>query len=220
MVGEPPSARVMRLGGIAWVLGPVQFVVVTTVEALLLISQGYSYSFLTNTISNLGDPSLFPYPYYWMLNLSAIALGILVLAGLPAFHAQRPTGNLGAAAAILLALTGIGAIGVGIFNEHLDYSIHISMATLAFVSGGFVLLVMGVAALRSPTWRGWALGSLVGAGVTAVALGFFAQNTEWLLGHGGWERLVVAPAVIWLILAGVKLFRAGSPVFTAEPGAA
>lgn len=213
------SPRTVRIGGIAWVVGPLQFLVLTTLEALLLLSQGYSYSFLTNTISNLGDPSLFPFPYYWMLNASAIALGALVLVGLPAFRAYRPSGAAGTVASVLLLLTAIGAIGVGVFNEHLDYSIHISMATLAFVSEGLVLLVVGIAAFWDPGWKGWAIPSLVGAGVTAVALVFFAMNTQWLLGHGGWERLVVLPSVIWVILVGVKLLRTRpSSIPAARPG--
>lgn len=201
------SPRTVRIGAICWIVGPVQFVLVTTVEAVLLMRQGYSYSFLDNTISNLGDPSLFPSPYYWMLNLSAIALGILLLAGVPAFSSRRPTGGLGGAAVVLLVLAGAGAIGVGIFNEHLDYPVHIAMASLAFISDGLVLLVVGVAALRDPRWRGWAAPSLVGTAVTAVGLGFFGSNTTWLLGHGGWERLIVVAPILWVLAVGIALLR-------------
>ncbi len=205
MAASDGSERTVRIGAIAWVVGPLQFVVVTTIEAILLMGQGYWYSFFTNTISNLGDPSLFPFPYYWMLNLSAIALGALILVGLPAFSARRPQGPSGRVAVVLLVLTGVGAIGVGIFNEHLNYPIHISLATLAFVSEGLVLLVVGIGAFRDAGWHGWTIPSLVGAAITAVALGFFGSETTWLLGHGGWERLIVVAPVVWVIAVGVKL---------------
>lgn len=203
-----PSTRTRWVGGVAWIVGPLAFGVATTVEALLLRAHGYPYSFLTNTISNLGDPSLYPYPYYWMLNLSAIALGLLVFLGVPAFSARRPHGPLGMGAVVLLVLTGVGAIGVGIFNEHLNYPVHITVAALAFISGGLTLLAVGIAGLVDVRWRPWAVPSLIGAAVTTVALVAFGINTTWLLGHGGWERLIVAAPILWVIAQGISfLYR-------------
>lgn len=198
-----------RRGAIALILGPVQFAIVTIAESLILIGQGHSYSFLYNTISNLGDPSLVAYPYYWMLNLSAIALGALLLVGLWAFAPSVPRGRLGRVGTVTFALVGIGAIGVGIFNEHLNYPIHISSATQAFGAGGLTLLFIGVACAGDPRWRGWEIPSIAGALVTAVALVLFGLNTNWLIGHGGWERLVVAPSLVWIIAVGIKVLRDG-----------
>lgn len=200
-----------RWAGALWILGPAVFVAATTAEALWLNASGYSYSFLNNTISNLGDPSLYPAPYYWMLNVSLIALGLLVLGGIPAFRSVRPRGSWGAASLVLLPLTALGAIGVGVFNEHLNYPVHISMAALAFISGGLVLLTVGVAGFFDQRWRAWALPSIVGAVVTAAALVAFTTETTWGLGHGGWERLIVAAPMIWIILVGVRLLREPAP---------
>lgn len=207
-----------RIGAIAMIVGPIQFVIITTAEALILIAQGHSYSFLNNTISNLGDPSLVAFPYYWMLNLSAIALGALVLVGLAAMIPGLPSGRLGRIGAFVYALVGIGAIGVGVFNEHLDYPVHISFASLAFIAAGLTLLLVGFAVWGEPRWRGWAAPSIAGAIVTTIALVMFGVNTSWGLGHGGWERLVVAPALLWVIAVGIKFLRQGRPSPT--PGAA
>ena len=207
MVGIDRSPGLTRVGGVLWIVGVLTFLGATTAEGLLLPTLGYPYSFLSDTISNLGDPSLYPYPYYLMLNVSVIVLGALVLAGLPAFSEHRPRGPFGAAAQLLLVLAGIGSIGVGIFNEHLDYSLHIAMAGLAFISNGLVLLTVGLASFRDRRWRPWAVPCLAGFGVTAVALVLFTYQTTWLLGHGGWERLTVAAPVVWIVVAAVKLLR-------------
>ncbi len=199
-----------RVGAIAMIVGPIQFVVVTTAEALILIAQGQNYSFQNNTISNLGDPSLVAFPYYWMLNLSAIALGALVLVGLMAMRRGVPPGAFGRLGVITYALVGIGAIGVGIFNEHLNYPIHISAASLAFIAAGFTLLFVGLASWKDPRWHAWTIPSIVGFFVTAIALVMFGLNLSWFLGHGGWERLVVAPALLWVIVVGIKFLREGS----------
>ncbi len=208
-----------RSGAIAMIVGPIQFVVVTTVEAFILIAQGQSYSFQNNTISNLGDPSLVAFPYYWMLNLSAIALGVLVLVGLMAMRRGVPPGTFGRLGVIAYALVGMGAIGVGIFNEHLNYPIHISAASLAFIAAGFTLLFVGLAGRADPRWQAWTIPSIAGFFVTAIALVMFGFNLSWLLGHGGWERLIVAPALLWVIVVGIKFLREGSSGAAPAPAA-
>jgi hypothetical protein len=69
------------------------------------------------------------------------------------------------------------------------------MASVRKVSSGEdvdgTLLVVGLAAFSDGRWHAWAIPSLIGAAVTFVALGFFTAQASWLLGHGGWEQLIL-----------------------------
>lgn len=51
------------------------------------------------------------------------------------------------------------------------------------------------------------LSSILGFAITAIALVMFGLETPALLRHGGWERLAVAPALLWVVVVGIGFLR-------------
>lgn len=106
-----------KYGGLFLFIGIAQFFIFLNIAAF--VDKGYSIS--NNTISHLGIDST---PY--IFDISIIVLGIFeVLSGI--FLKKYSMGLT-----VSLILSGIGAAGVGIFNEHFG-DIHLIFALFAFV---------------------------------------------------------------------------------------
>ena len=130
-----------------------------------------------------------------------IVLAVLLLQ--TAFRPRRSR-TIGLA---LLALAGIGSIGVGLSPEDVNIKIHSISALLAFAGGGFALIFLGFAMFRDTRWDGFRTYTIVSGVVDLVALVLFVNGSYAGLGVGGMERLIVAPILLWSIVAGVHLLR-------------
>ena len=108
------------------------------------------------------------------------------------------------AAAVLLALGGVGALGAGIFSE--AWAVHSLFAFMAF----FFTPLAALTGLRllSPSLRpfGAVLGATALFGLGWQLLGSIA-GSSWFgaLGDGGVERVIVYPVLFWLILVGCSV---------------
>ena len=186
------------------------------------VGYGSSYSLRDNYISDLGAVHCGTVngtgafgsgghyvcsPWYLVFDVSLVVLGVcLVLAVLllrTAFPARR-TRSLGL---LLLALTGIGTAGVGVFPEDVNINAHVASAITAFVCGGLALVVLGIAMFRDTRWDGFRAYSILSGFVSLAAIVLFVTKTYLYLGVGGMERLIVAPITLWAIVVGVHLMR-------------
>jgi hypothetical membrane protein len=190
--------RWLSLGG---VVGPLAFVLTFTAAGLL--RPGYSP--IHRAISDLGvgpDP--------WLLNVSAVALGAVLVAFCAGFRRA-----LGPALGdpwqwlcpVLLALPGIGLAWAGVFTEApatlaLHWMVGMPLVAVGSVAG-FILTGWRLRGL--PGWRGLGTYSIV-AGVATFALLLVMFGT-WTLGIGGLlERACFIELLAWYVIIGWKLF--------------
>ena len=214
----PLVRRSVHAGAVLWILGVIVFVAGMAVAQLGWTNPGYTLT--QNVISDLGAVHCGPYsgrdicsPLNAVFNGAVIAMGVLLLAGLYLVASALPRGRGGTWGIVLFALTGVGAIGVGLNPEDVRIDLHLLSAALAFLGGNLALLAFGVAMREPGRWRRW---SSVTIGLGVIGLAAFglivARAYEWgglfaAWGEGGIERTIVVPLLIWAVLAGVLLLR-------------
>jgi hypothetical membrane protein len=235
-VSESPSSlerrgplvhRSVRHGAWALAVGAGQFIVANIITQ---IGYGPSYSLSGNYISDLGAVhcGLFDgsgsyaghyacSPWHDVFNVSIVLMGLLLILGVILIQTAFPPRRTRMIGLGLLALAGIGSIGVGLSPEDVNITVHSISATIAFLAGGLALIVLGFAMFRDTRWDGFRLFSMVCGLVSIVALGLFASKNYVGLGVGGMERLIVAPILLWAIVVGIHLARI--PTY-APPGVA
>lgn len=219
-VGErygPLVHRSVHHGALLWLIGVVEFVV-----GMIVTQLGWttSYSLSQNYISDLGAVHCGPIsgryvcsPWYEVFNLSIILLGLLLIFGAfllrTAFRARGSrTVGLG-----LLVVGGLGSIGVGLFPEDVNLTVHTFSALIAFSAANLALIVLGLAMFRDTRWQGYRAFTVLCGLVGLVALFLFAGKAyqwggfwaDW--GAGGIERTIVAPTMLWALLASIHLLR-------------
>jgi hypothetical membrane protein len=188
--------------GLALFAGTVQFAVgLTLAEVLHSVSSPSGYSMSGNYISDLGVG-----PAAIVFNGSIILLGVTLLAA--AWFLLRVLRDR--IFPIVIAIAGIGAVGVGIFTE----TFPLPHTVFSFIAFSFSALsaILAFRILRSP------LNYLsVGLGVVSlVALIFFVTSNYAGLGNGGMERMIVWPVLAWAIAFSGYLLAAPP---TTEPAA-
>jgi hypothetical membrane protein len=185
-----PALRSHQLAGLALLAMAAGFMTVI----MLAASIAPGYDFAGGAISDLGvipETAL-------LFNASLAAVGILNLfAGWLLFRSRRSVAVL---AVFLLA--GIGAVGAALFP--LDRGgLHTIFALLAFVTFNLEPLVIGLAS------RGWL--RLVSVLVTIIGLAFVGvmivgdggnPAAFGPINHGGTERMIVYPVMLWLLAYG------------------
>jgi hypothetical membrane protein len=198
----PDSAK----AGAALFIGTVQF------SILLIVSEAVypGYSVSGNYISDLGATcaggSCTIPPSSSIFNASVALLGLLVL--LSSYFLQRSfrwkpiTG--------LVALTGIGALGVGVFPETAGY-LHGIFSLIAFLFAG----LSAVVAYRFQTSPLSYFSVVLGA-ITLLSLVLYVGHYYAGLGPGGMERIVVYPVLLWGAGFGGHLMSSGGPATPAR----
>jgi hypothetical membrane protein len=189
-----------RRGAIALIVGPLMFVLVTLIEQAL--RPGYTP--LSNAISDLGVDTN-GWSYSWMFTVSIIVLGLLTFVS--AYALSRVLGKPARRGTILFGLSGVGSIGVGIFNEDAYLLPHSIFALDAFITSALALLFLAPA-LASRWAPVYARFSRVGGTVSLVALALFLLGVGGITYFGLFERLVVAPGLLWSLIIGVHLWHA------------
>ncbi len=190
-----------RQAGAVLVVASVQFI-----AAMIAVQLRYpGYSDLTNYISDLGGAHS---PWAVVFNGSVIVLGLLtVLAAyllLSAFN-RKLSRTLGLG---FLGIAGIGAILVGIFPETttvLHGKMHGIAADIAFIASGLALINLPGAMLRDTRWDGYRAFTFFLGVITLVAIVLYSGGIWGPLGAGGMERVIVAPILLWSIVAGLHL---------------
>ncbi|HYA70516.1 MAG TPA: DUF998 domain-containing protein [Thermoplasmata archaeon] len=219
----PLVHRSVHHGALLLLLGSLVFIaamIVTQIGYGSSFDWGSSYSLRDNYISDLGATHCGNFtagsfgsvhsacsPWHDVFNVAIVVMGILLILSVlllrTAFPARRSR-TLGLA---LLGIAGIGAIGVGLFPEDVNITAHTLSALLAFLGGGLALVVLGFAMFRDTRWDGFRAYSILSGLVSLVALILFVAKVYAGLGVGGMERLIVAPILLWAIVAGIHLAR-------------
>jgi hypothetical membrane protein len=188
--------------GLSLFAGAVQF----SIGMIIAEAVDPRYSVSENYISDLGVRA-----GAFVFNSSIMVLGLAILA--TSWFYFRAFKDRILTSVFLLA--GIGAIGVGIFNEAFDI-LHSLFSFITF----FFAALSAIAAFRILRPPFSYLSVLMGAG-SLVALGLFlSKNDYFKLGVGGMERMIVYPVLTWAIgfggyLLGTSHQRQDNPADTA-----
>ena len=182
--------------GVALFAGTVQFSI-----GLILAEIYYpNYNVSTNYVSDLGanctpTPCLINQPTSTIFNSSAFLLGLAILVAAFFFHRAfhwKP-------ATAIIALAGIGAMGVGLFPETTGVW-HGIFTLIVFLFAGLSAVV--TARFQRPPMFYFSI--LLGL-VTLGALLLYVGNAYLGLGPGGMERMVVYPVLVWAVAFGGHL---------------
>ncbi|MGP8078089.1 MAG: DUF998 domain-containing protein [Thermoplasmata archaeon] len=207
----PLVHRAVRSGGLLIVIAALQFVV-----AMILVQWKYSgYSLSANYISDLGGSHS---PWALLFDGSLIAMGALAVPALlliwSSFDA-RPARSIGL---LILMASAVGAICVGVFPETthvLSGKAHEIASGITFLAGALGLIVLSFAMRLPERWAISGRYTLVSGAVSLAALvlyglGYYLGHGAWFylgLGHGGMERLVAAPLLLWMVIEGAHIGR-------------
>jgi hypothetical membrane protein len=174
------------------VAGTLVFIGVTQFVIGMIVSEALypNYSTSRNYISDLG---VGPSALIW--NSSVFLLGLLLLVG--AYFLQRAFRF--ELFTVMIVLTGVGAMGVGIFTEAFGV-LHMVVSLITFLFGGLsaIVSVLCSRVQRFPLVKMpfSALSIILGL-MTLVALALFGSGQYFGLGHGGMERMIAYPALMW-----------------------
>jgi hypothetical membrane protein len=166
-------------------IGAIQFIVLLTVAE----TQYPGYSVSLNYISDLG---IWSYPSAYIFNPSVILWGIITLAAGYLIFARLCWRSQGS----LLCISGLGGVGVGIFNE-LTGLPHVLFALMAFVGGGLAVIMLK---RRLKGLMGY-FGLVVGI-LSLLAVIFFITGISLGLGPGGMERMITYPLQVFTMALG------------------
>ena len=189
--------------GVAIFVGAVQFGVLLIVSEIVYSANGtnsygylhgYAYSVSANYVSDLGatcpssGPCYIP-PSALLFDSSIALMGLLILLG--AYFLHRAFKWM--PATVLIALTGIGALGVGLFPETTGIW-HSIFSLIVFLFAGLSAIVTYRFQKKPMAYFSAILGV-----ITLIALILYVGDTYLGLGPGGMERMIVYPALLWAI---------------------
>jgi hypothetical membrane protein len=213
------SDKYPGLGPAIWLVSLAYFIVQIFVAAVWLPS----YSWVNNTISDLGNTScratLCSPRHVWM-NIEFFVLGAVMAAGALLIYqeftergsSQRLAARIGFSG---LAVAGAGTALVGGFPENTVAVLHATGAGLAIGVGTLGIFVLGLV-LDLPGSLRWPM--RVVAPVALIVLALFPFHIYLGLGAGTAERIAAYPETIWLIMFGAYMFRAHRSSGARTPG--
>lgn len=169
-----------KVAGFLVSIASIQFVLLMVVSEALYA--GYSVS--SNYISDLGVGATAP-----IFNSSVFLLGVMTVAAVYFIHCLFNSKIF----SICLLLTGVGAMGVGLFPE--DFGILHTIASLITFLFGALSTIASYRFLKAPlSYLAIILGLL-----SFFALVLFGLDIYLDLGRGGMERMIAYPILLWAI---------------------
>ncbi len=179
-----------KIAGTLLFAGSVGFILAMNIaEWLYPANPGYSVS--QNYISDLGatcrSTCNIYQPTSTIFNTSIVILGILIISGSYFLYRSYKKKVF----SLLLILSGIGAMGVGIFPETTG-NLHSIVSLIVFLFGGLAAIAALQIVRRPFNYFSIFLGLL-----TLFALGLYTSGNYLGFGPGGMERLVAYPALLW-----------------------
>jgi hypothetical membrane protein len=200
----PLVPRTARLGGALLAIGSLQFV-----AAMVVVQWKYpGYSDLGNLISDLGGPGS---AWSWLFNDSVRILAVFGFLGTVLARTAFPAKKLARAGIVLLLIATVFAFLVGTFPEtnlgDRQDTIHSAVVGITFITSGLALSALGIGTFRDTRWDGYRTYTFVSGLVTLIAIALLKTDPGGTGFLGLWERLVVAPVLLWAILAGTHLVR-------------
>ncbi len=194
--GRAANPSELRLTGVVLFVLAAQFMTVI----MLAASIAPGYDMREAAISDLGviqETAI-------LFNLSLVVVGVLnIVGGLLLYRAHRRAWIMA-----LFTIAGCGAIGAGVFPLN-SGGLHSLFALAAFL--GFNLEAIAVATVVSGPMRAVsALAGIVGLVFVGLMIAGDAGNAAAFgpIGHGGTERMIVYPAMLWMLALGGYLMSA------------
>jgi hypothetical membrane protein len=180
--------------------------------------RGPEYSFVKNTISDLGNTACGQYggsqvcsPRYILMDLSFALLGVAMAVGSLlvyrefTYSALRRERAFALVGFVLLTIAGVGAVLVGSFPENTNGALHATGAGMAIGAANLGILLLGFALVSLP--EGLRHFMLASAALSLVAAISFGMKHHFGLGAGGIERIAAYPECVWLIMFGIYITR-------------
>ncbi|MFA4957615.1 MAG: DUF998 domain-containing protein [Candidatus Methanoperedens sp.] len=188
-----------RAAGASFFVGAVQFVIGMHLAEFLY--PGYSVS--GNFISDLGATCratcIIYQPSASIFNFSVILLGILILSGSYFIWREFKSSLMTS----LFCLSGLGAIGVGMFPETAGF-LHVIVSFIAFFFAGLGAIAASKVVKAPFSYFSILMGI---ASITAIVL--YGTNIYLGLGPGGMERMMAYPVLLWSVSFGGYLMSPG-----------
>ncbi len=195
------------IAGAAIFVGSLQFGIFLVVSEILYSAYGAGgYSVSTNYVSDLGATcpgggACYIPPSSVLFDASTALLGVLLIVG--AYFIRRAF--RWTPATVLLALAGIGALGVGLFPETTGI-FHSIFALIAFLFAGLSAVVTARFQKKPMSYFSIILGL-----TTLAMLVLFVVGVNLGLGNGGIERMVIYPVLFSFVGFGGHLMAKEDP---------
>lgn len=177
--------------GLAIFVGAVQFGIAMILAEIYYPGYNVSMNYISDlgaTCPTVGSCTIYQ-PSSDIFNASIVLLGLLILVG--SYFLQKSFKWKPATA--LIAIAGIGAIGVGLFPETTGIW-HSIFSLIVFLFAGLSAIVTFW--LQKPPMS--YLSVFLGV-VTLFALFLYVGSIYLGLGPGGMERMVVYPVLLWSV---------------------
>jgi len=188
---------------------PGLWLFVSALELLLLVHlaeflyAGYSVS--EDYLSELGVGPAAPRAVFVF---ALVAFGLMALWASFLLRQETPKSRLW----LMLAISAIGAIGVGVFDMDNFSALHGLSALLAFLFGNLAA-IYSWKSVRPPLSHLFVLLGLIGL----LSLALLIVEVDLGLGQGGIERMVFYPAMFWVMTFGAYMMAEDdSPHMTSE----
>jgi hypothetical membrane protein len=199
-----------RLAGITLFVGAFGFILAMQIAEFI---DGSSYNVSKNYISDLGtycSPTCINLPSHNLFDTSVFLVGVaIVLASYFLYKSFRKIVLSG-----LLILSGIGAMGVGIFPENLALE-HGIFSLVVFLFGGLAAIAAYMIEQRPFNYFSVIIGAF-----SVVMLALYVFGYYLGLGAGGMERMVAYPELLWGVGLGGHLISMEPRLSWASPAAA
>jgi hypothetical membrane protein len=211
---SPLVRRAARYGGALFLAGAIGFVVGNVVAQL---GWTHPYSLLNNYISDLGavycgywpagSSHYVCSPWHIWFNGAIIFTGLCFVFGAILVRSAFLPSRARALGLLGIVVAGVGAIGVGLFPEDVNLTYHSISALVAFLIGNLAVITLGAAIVRDPRWKGFQTYTIVSGVFGLIFLFVYLFHVWGPLGLGGSERLIVAPILLWVSVAGTHIAR-------------
>jgi len=200
----------LNVAGYLCIVAPLQWII------LVFVAQAYypSYTIAKNDLSDLGatchnavgpTPGVCtiyqPASIIWNVTLSLFGLLTVVAA----YFLYRGLKNRLFSA--FFGLYGLGGLIAGVVPENVELTTHGLGALVSFVAGALAAITVYRLRLGSRLFTivSIILGIISIAGIILLIFVPFATLESSVIGHGGDERIIVYPLMIWEMILGVVL---------------
>ena len=197
---DAKTSDARRAGFIYVLAGSGLILLITFLEAI-----SPDYSLRGNTISDLlalgtttatiGEPTAFLLAVAWVFGAYYM------------FRVSRRKGF-----GVLNLLPGVGLLLVVLSPENLNVAVHSVGAALGSIAGAIVM-IWSYRVIRSPIrYFSLALGVLSLVATVILFGAYYSPLVQNTLGPGGWERIIVYPLFLWLIMFGSEILSSRGTV--------
>jgi hypothetical membrane protein len=177
-----------KVAGVLLFLGALGFILALQISEFI---DGANYNVSINYISDLGTyckgGTCVELPSHNLFDFSIIVLGIAII--LASYFLYRAFRNK--IFSPLLVLSGIGAMGVGLFPENFALE-HGIFSLIVFLFGGLAAIAAYKIERKPFSYFSVAIGIL-----TVLMLVLYLEGLYLGLGAGGMERMVAYPELLW-----------------------